>query len=143
MLKKILCATDGSKISAKAVDFAIALAKQVKAPLTVLTVERVSRKEAARSAFWDSEVLDAGDAITRAEFRQVGNKARKARLQGVKCVTVSSRDTADAIAAYAKKNRFDHIVMGSHGHRGVQRLVLGSIAEAVVADAHCPVTIVR
>jgi ethanolamine permease len=143
MSKSILCATDGSKISAKAVDFAISKAKSLKAPLTVLTVERVSRRDAAKSPFWDSEVLGAADAITRAEFRQVANKAKKAGLRNVKCVTVSSRDIADAIAAYAKKNRFGHIVMGSHGHRGVQRLVLGSIAEAVVAEAHCPVTIVR
>lgn len=143
MIRSILCATDGSKISSKAVDFAISLAKDVKAPLTVLTVERVSRRDAAKSAFWDSEVLNAGDAIARAEFRRVASKAKTVGLRNVKCVTVSSRDIADAIAAYAKKNRISHIVMGSHGHRGVQRLVLGSIAEAVVAEAHCPVTIVR
>lgn len=143
MIKNILCATDGSKISAKAVDFAIALARKLGVPLTVLTVERVSRKEATNSAFWDSIVLDAGDAITRAEFRQVADKAREAGLKDVQCVTVSSRDISDAIASYAKDHKFDQIVMGSHGHSGIQRLVLGSIAEAVVAEAHCPVTIVR
>ncbi|ODR98200.1 hypothetical protein AUC69_09785 [Methyloceanibacter superfactus] len=143
MIKNILCATDGSKISAKAVDFAISLAREIGAKLTVLTVERVSRAEAAKSAFWDSTVLNAADAITRAEFRSVADKAKKAGLAKVQCVTVSSRDIAGAIAAYAKKQKCDHIIIGSHGHRGVQRLVLGSIAEAVVAEAHCPVTIVR
>jgi nucleotide-binding universal stress UspA family protein len=143
MIKNVLCASDGSKISAKAVNFAISLAKELGAKLTVLTVERVSRASAAKSAFWDSTVLNAGDAITRAEFRSVAEKAKKAELRKVQCVTVSSRDIADAIAAYAKKQKHDHIVIGSHGHRGVQRLVLGSIAEAVVAEAHCPVTIVR
>jgi len=143
MIKNILCTTDGSKIAAKGVDFAISLAQELGASLTILTVERVSRAEAAKSAFWDSTVLDAGDAITRAEFRLVADKAKKAGLKDVKCVTVSSRNIAEAIAAYAKKHKHDHIVIGSHGHRGVQRLVLGSIAEAVVAEAHCPVTIVR
>jgi nucleotide-binding universal stress UspA family protein len=143
MIKNILCATDGSKLSAKAVDFAISLAQEVGAKLTVLTVERVSRAEAAKSAFWDSTVLNAGDAITRAEFRSVNEKAKKAGLGKVHCVTVSSRDIAGAIAAFAKKNKHDQIVIGSHGHRGVQRLVLGSVAEAVMASAHCPVTIVR
>lgn len=143
MIESILCASDGSKISAKAVDFALALAAQVKAPVTVLTVERVSRSSAARSVFWDSEVLDAADAITRAEFKSVAAKARAAGVTGVRCATVQGRNIASAIVHYARKHKHDHIVMGSHGHRGVQKLVLGSVAEAVVAEASCPVTIVR
>ena len=143
MIKSILCAADGSKISMKAVDFALALSAQVKAPVTVLTVERVSRSSAAKSPFWDSTLLDAGDAITRAEFKSVAAKAEKAGVKSVKCATAQGRNVADAVVHYAKKNKHDHIVMGSHGHKGVQRLVLGSVADAVVAQAPCPVTIVR
>ena len=143
MMKSILCATDGSKVSAKAVDYAVALAAELDKPLTVLTVERVSRSTAAKSAFWDSRLLDAGDAITRAEFKQVANKAKVAGAKHVSCVAVQAHNIAEAIAGYAKKHKHDHIVLGSHGHKGVQRMLLGSIAEAVVSEAHCPVTIVR
>lgn len=143
MVNSILCATDGSRISAKAVDFAISLAKQLSVPLTVLTVERVSRASAAKSVFWDSVVLEAGEAITRAEFKSVARKADMAGIQGVQCTTVQSRNVPAAIVSFAKKNGHDHIVVGSHGHKGLQRLVLGSVAESVVAEAHCPVTVVR
>ena len=143
MIKSILCAADGSKISDKAIDFALALSAEVKAPLTVLTVERVSRSSAAKSPFWVSTLLDAADAITRAEFQSVATKAKEKGINGVKCATAHGKNVADAIVHYAKKNKHDHIVMGSHGHTGVQRLVLGSVAEAVVAEAPCPVTIVR
>jgi nucleotide-binding universal stress UspA family protein len=143
MVQSILCAADGSKIADRAVDFAIGLAKQTGASLTILTVERVSRSTAARSPFWDSTVLDAADAIVRAEFRSAQKKAAVAGLKGLRCVTAEGKNIAHAIVAYAKKNKHDHIVMGSHGHRGLQGLVLGSIAEAVVAEAYCPVTIVR
>lgn len=143
MVNSILCATDGSKVSAKTVDFAIALAKQLSVPLTILTVERVSRASAAKSVYWDSVVLDAGDAITRAEFKAVSEKAGAAGLKGVQCTTVQGRNVPAAIVSFAKKNKHDHIVVGSHGHKGVQRLVLGSVAESVVAEAPCPVTVVR
>lgn len=143
MIKSILCAADGSKISDKAIDFALALSDEVKAPVTVLTVERVSRSSAAKSPFWDSTLLDAADAITRAEFKSVARKAKAKGINGVKCATAQGKNVADAIVHYAEENKHDHIVMGSHGHKGVQRLVLGSVAEAVVAQAPCPVTIVR
>ena len=143
MVNSILCATDGSKVSAKAVDFAVGLAKQLAVPLAILTVERVTRASAAKSVYWDSIVLDAGDAITQAEFKSVAKKAAMAGIKGVQCTTVQSRNVPAAIVSFAKKNRHDHIVVGSHGHKGIQRLVLGSVAESVVAEAHCPVTVVR
>jgi nucleotide-binding universal stress UspA family protein len=85
MVQSILCAADGSKIADRAVDFAIGLAKQTGASLTILTVERVSRSTAARSPFWDSTVLDAADAIVRAEFRSAQKKAAAAGLKGLRC----------------------------------------------------------
>ncbi|MFD1587429.1 universal stress protein [Halorientalis brevis] len=48
-----------------------------------------------------------------------------------------------SIVEFADENDVDHIVMGSHGRKGLSRLILGSVAENVVRRAHCPVTIVR
>ncbi len=47
------------------------------------------------------------------------------------------------IVEYAAENEIDHIVMGSHGRSGVTRILLGSVAEAVVRRSPVPVTIVR
>ncbi|MFB6266779.1 MAG: universal stress protein [Halodesulfurarchaeum sp.] len=48
-----------------------------------------------------------------------------------------------AIVEYAEEHDVDHIVMGSHGRSGVTRILLGSVAEAVVRRSPVPVTIVR
>ncbi|MFB6077698.1 MAG: universal stress protein [Halarchaeum sp.] len=47
------------------------------------------------------------------------------------------------IVNYAEENGYEHIVMGSHGRSGVTRILLGSVAEAVVRRSPMPVTIVR
>ena len=143
MIKNILCAADGSTVSVKAIEFAIDLAKDLGVPLTVLAVELVSREDMANSPFWDSRVLEASDAIMRAKFESVAEKAKAAGLDSVTCATASSRNIPEAIAAYAEQHGFNHIVMGSHGHTGLSRMILGSTAYAVTARAHCPVTIVR
>ncbi|WP_435319399.1 universal stress protein [Haloarchaeobius sp. TZWSO28] len=47
------------------------------------------------------------------------------------------------IIAYAAEHDVDHIITGSHGRSGVSRMLLGSVAEAVIRHANCPVTVVR
>ena len=50
---------------------------------------------------------------------------------------------ADAIVDFATEHHIDLVVMGTHGRTGVARLVMGSIAEAVVRRAECPVLTVK
>lgn len=140
---KLLCATDGSHSSEKAVAFAVDLAKRLGAGLTFLTVSTVSAESAAKTHFWDDRVLGAADAQTQAELDAAAKAARAAGLAEARCVVASGRDIAQAIVAYAEKNGFDHIVTGSSGRTGAARLMLGSVAADVVAKAHCPVTIAR
>lgn len=52
-------------------------------------------------------------------------------------------DPADSIVRYADEHDADHIVMGSHGRDGIQRLIMGSVAETVVRRAPTSVTVVR
>jgi len=57
--------------------------------------------------------------------------------------TVLTGRPADSIAGYAPTERFDLIVMGTHGRTGLSHALLGSVAECVVRNAPCPVMIVR
>ena len=57
----------------------------------------------------------------------------------VETVEATGASTAGAILDCARTNRADLIVMGTHGRRGVARMVLGSVAEEVVRRADCPV----
>ena len=52
-------------------------------------------------------------------------------------------DPADAIIRLAESEHIDLIVMGTHGRRGLSRLLMGSVAESVVRVAPCPVLTVK
>ena len=52
-------------------------------------------------------------------------------------------DAAKTIVALADAEKVDAIVIGTHGRRGLTRLLMGSVAEAVVRQAHCPVLAVK
>ena len=78
-------------------------------------------------------------------------EARSARLeqqgQGIDrsklSVSVDFGNAEERILALAQKVRADLIVVGTHGKRGVDRLVLGSVAESILRHAHCSVAVVR
>ena len=52
-------------------------------------------------------------------------------------------DPAREIVAYAEEHDVDHVIVGSHGRKGVSRVLLGSVAEKIVRRAPVPVTVVR
>ena len=147
MYTHILVATDGSKLSAKAVTHAIALAQALGARLTGfyasadypmpvyaegVVYDPVSRKEyAARCRKDAAKILDA--------------VAAKAKLAGVAFTSAHSISASpwEAILAAAKKAQCDAIVMASHGRRGVSSLLLGSETQKVLTHSKVPVIVVR
>jgi nucleotide-binding universal stress UspA family protein len=142
MPSTLLCATDGSKPAQKAVAYAVNLAKQNGQPLTFLNVLTVSARRAARTYFWDQEILDAAAVQVHKILGGAKKAADAAGLADAACVTVSGRNIADAITGYAKKNDVGLIIIGSRNKRGAERLLVRSVAGAVAARASCPVTIV-
>ncbi|WP_267643665.1 universal stress protein [Haloarchaeobius amylolyticus] len=83
-----------------------------------------SQQESSERLFEDAQAIADEYDVTLATETVVGRPAR-------------------TINDYAEENEIDHIIMGSHGRTGVSRVLLGSVAEAVVRRAPCPVTIVR
>jgi nucleotide-binding universal stress UspA family protein len=143
MPKKILCATDGSNSSKKAVACAIDLAESTGAKLTVMTVNMVPTERTRRSAYWDNELIDAVNAQINAQLAPAIKAVKSAGITKPEFLVVSGSNAADAIIAYADANKFDHIVVGSSIRSAVERLLVGSTATAVVTRAHCPVTVAR
>ena len=145
MYKNMLVATDGSKLSDKALAHAIGLAQAVGATLTIfyaapdypmpayadgVVYEPVSRKEYAKLAAEDAQkILDK--AATRAEAAGLISKTT---------YTIASAPW-EAILAAAKKHKCDAIVMASHGRRGIARALLGSQAVNVLTHSTLPVLI--
>jgi len=138
--QKILCATDGSAISEKAVIQAIAWAGQLNQALTFITVT-----DGAELKFttWDEARLTSGDLPVDRPLLVALQRALSAGLKHLGCVRAAGPHIADAIVGYAEKNHYHHIIAGSAGRTGTARLLIGSVAADIVNRAHCPVTIVR
>jgi nucleotide-binding universal stress UspA family protein len=146
MYQRILLATDGSRLSGKAEDAAIALAAACGATLVALCVAPKHPK----ALLLLPTVFATGISDVRAQFvdaaRDTAAKAlRRAERQGVRATAanVSASSPAEGIVAYARKARCDLIVMASHGRRGMDRLLLGSETQHVLVHTNVPVLVVR
>ncbi len=88
---------------------------------------------------------EAADRVQKyVEEQQRRFEAKTGRTAAERCVThLRAEVPADEITRLAVEVEADIIVVGTHGRRGVSRLVLGSVAESVVRRAECPVLVVR
>ena len=64
-------------------------------------------------------------------------------LVGKKVVASLAGDPAREIVTYAETHHADFIVMGTHGRKGLERILLGSVTAGVVAGSHVPVITIR
>ena len=132
MMKRILCPVDRSPSSLQAFDYAIALARWRGARLHLLEVIETPNHYGVPTE-------------TRANLERDLKRVLVARRVSDVNVAISLRqgNVVQEIIAQAKTSRSNLIVIGSHGRGGVQRLVLGSIAEKVLRVSTCPVLTVR
>ena len=146
--KRILVPVDGSPTSAKGLKEAIKLATAAKgrahARLRLLhVVEEYAAFTAPEIGADIGPVLEAMKAGGR---RTLARMQRSARSAGARPETALMEDfagrVAEAIVKEAKRWRADLIVMGTHGRRGVKRVLLGSDAELVVRYSPVPVLLV-
>ncbi len=147
MYKRILVATDGSELSSKAVQSAIALAALSGAALVALkVVPRYPRAYMEGSLPVDTQNIKKIEAQWAASAQAEVDAVRaEASAQGVsaKAVVAKSDLVADALIAAAKKHKCDLIVMASHGRKGIKRLLLGSETQHVLTHSHIPVLVLR
>ena len=149
MFKRILVAVDGSAASAAGLNAALDLAADQRATLTALHVvddgnppthfddiaypRRYADAYIAASEQYGHKLLDRAAASARkidVAFEPVVLRTR-------------GHTVADVIVAHARKARVDVIVLGTHGRRGLKRVLMGSDAEEVVRSSPVPVLLVR
>ncbi|MFI4890381.1 MAG: universal stress protein [Steroidobacterales bacterium] len=145
MYKKILVPVDGSETSLLGLQHAILLAKDQKAALRLLHVVHDylvadGRHGLARSNELLKELREQGQAV-------LSDGVGRAKKQGVDADTETVESpmgpVGAVIAEFAGQWGADLIVLGTHGRRGIRRLVMGSDAEYVVRTATVPVLLVR
>lgn len=147
MYKHMLIATDGSSVGQKALDQGFDLAKALGARVTIVKVtEMWSALEVAAGHARSAEVVEKFETHQAAVAKDILNKAEaQAKAAGLACETVHVKDSApaDGILRIATDKGCDLIVMGSHGRRGLQKLLLGSQATDVLTHTKLPVLICR
>jgi nucleotide-binding universal stress UspA family protein len=138
-----LIATDGSPEADEAVDYGISMAKRTGATVRVLCVAELTQEPMGIEPGVERRaVRRPGFTLAEANVKAAVGRARAARL-GAEGRVVQAADPAVGIVREAEEVGADLIVLGSRGLTGIRRIVLGSVAEAVVERAHCPVLVVR
>lgn len=147
MYRRILVPVDGSVISTLGLRHAIALAKSQRARLRVLNVLDEKLIVPALGGYSEADVKAILSGMSAAGRDAVEDAAALASKSGVKPETAvvegRGRLVSEVIVGDAKRWRADLIVMGTHGRRGFNRLLMGSDAERVLSDAPVPVLLVR
>jgi nucleotide-binding universal stress UspA family protein len=144
MIQHMLVPLDLSAPSLQALDYAIALAEKFQARVTllhVLTTPALAgglemESGTALVAYMDQLETDARQAM---EYH-----AQRVRMAGLACdAEVLPGVPFQRIIDLAGERQADLVVIGTHGHTGLQRFLLGSVAEKVVRLAPCPVLVTR
>lgn len=142
---KIVLATDGSKFSEAAAQAVITQGRpdnteiqvlHVVEPPSLLVAREMGGYDRALDAVWEAETKQAQALVTKV--------ADMLRSKGLKVTTtVEQGDPQSKIIEAASKWRANLIVVGSHGRKGLEHFLLGSVSEAVARHAGCSVEIVR
>lgn len=143
-LTTILVGCDLSPPSDQAIDRAVALAAQHAAKLVLVHAQA---NDAPVSEV-DNELLaqlgEVSAAMRAAEARQLADRVHAIEAKGL-AVSVLTRigPPDEVLATAAAEHRAELIVIGSHGHTGLTRMLLGSVASSTIRHATCDVLIVR
>lgn len=139
MYDRILFPTDGSDPAETAADAAIALAGRFDATLDVLHVLELGELPPGVEDEGADEFAHQGEEATN----EVVERATEAGLEATAAVIEGGKQTHTGIVEYAEENDVDCIVMGTSGRSGLDRLVLGSVAERTLRESPVPVLTVH
>jgi len=142
--KNIVVATDGSHYSTAAASEAIGIAKKNGSQLTVIAVVPA---ELATPTDVDFAATQR-ELLAEKEMQVAEKNAKAVKEAAVKegvavQAFVMTGKPADAIIETAKEKKADLIIVGSHGRTGLERLLMGSVAERVIVLADCAVLVVK
>lgn len=157
MFDRVIVPLDGSEESERALGYAVEIAHKFNAPVTLLRAYDGSERTVQLLAMMQAEPIPATvdpntvDAVAEAAEAE-GTEARRylmrqlRKLAGQQLtvdIIVLDSPSAEAILEEARRTPGTLIVMATHARRGLERLLFGSVADAVVRHAHVPVLLVR
>jgi nucleotide-binding universal stress UspA family protein len=140
LFKKIVIATDGSKRTQNAVETGLEIARVHQSKVhAVYVVDTVTFTSVPMDVTWENMYQ-----LLKEEGEEAVGRVKAAAPAGVEVEThVLEGNPALEITKFAKDNDCDLLVVGTLGKSGIDRILLGSVAEKVVRIAPCPVLVIR
>jgi nucleotide-binding universal stress UspA family protein len=138
MTTRILCAYDGSDHARQALRAAAGMAAGLGVPLAIVVVQvqYAASPRGPAMSLWTADEAAALRAEAETLAVEAGHPAERADV-------VEARAAAPCIIEHAGRIGADHIVIGTGDKRGLERLVMGSVAQEVASRAPCTVSIAR
>ena len=146
IFSKILIGLDGSESSLRAVDYAVSIAEKYNTDLTLFTIIGTSLKQTTSTFItaptYSTEELDS-EKIANENIHEM-IKSKYKQIKSINSIIIERSTSIErTIIEYAEAEKVDLIIVGSNGKTGIKKLLLGSVASAVVTHSHCPVLVIK
>lgn len=142
-IASILCPIDFSDFSIRAYRHALSLSEHYRAKLVALHIVELRRYPYADYAASAGDYEAFCQALREGGTQQLREFVKKYTHDKIHpALEVHQGIAPDCILSSSETNKTDLIVMGTHGRRGFDRLVMGSVANRVMRKAACPVLVV-
>jgi nucleotide-binding universal stress UspA family protein len=140
-IRRILVPHDFSEAAANALSYALGVSEKFGARVTVMHVYEIPAIGAAEALAAGVEFASVVERVTAKALERVASRARESNVD----LDTELRTGTPwmEIITVAERMKADLIVIGTHGRKGVSRMLLGSVAEKVVRTAPCPVLTVH
>lgn len=141
-MKTIVTAIDFSDVTARVVKAASAIAKATGSRLYILHIAAPD-PDFVGYGVGPKTVRKTRARLVRGEHRRLQHMEARLRSQGVKAIALLVQGpTVEKIVREAKRLKVGMVVVGSHGHGALRKLLVGSVAEGVLRGSPCPVLVV-
>jgi len=143
LFQNILVPFDLSSTSNQAFKIAIDIAQKYESKITLLTcIERDAWHHKFYDARIDSQLLKQQSKVAKKYMEKLEDQANKVGVN-IKLQVLKSTSAVKDITTFAKSRKIDLIVMSSHGRTGLDKLILGSVANGVIQRNRCPVLLIK
>jgi nucleotide-binding universal stress UspA family protein len=143
MFKKILVPTDGSEHSNRSVEHALWFADKTEAEIIALNVVETSKLPEIRSDDLKNQLHEMMESEGKSALESVYNKLQNDENNFKTTFLIKEGSPSDIILKTIEDESIDIVIMGTSGKHGLDRLLLGSVAEKVLRNAQCTVTVVK
>ena len=141
--RNILVAFDSSSFANRAFKNALEIAEPNSSKITIATVVTgIYQPSVGFSMKYSKELLEKHTKILKKTFAGLQAQARKKGLS-LTLKILHDPSVSKAILNYVNSHKFDLVVIGSHGRTGLNRAILGSVANDVTHKAKCPAMVVK